>query len=526
MALDKPQVLEVEEVDAKSPNIDPAHLEHSLRAGLSYEEATYVYNFPTKEHKKVFRKVDWHLMPMLMSLYLIANLDRANLGNAKIEGLEKDLDMSGNNYNVANMLFFVPYILLEIPANTILVRFKKPSQWIGFIVTSWGIVMTCTGFVKSFAGLLVCRLLLGVFEAGFFPGACFLLSQWYPPHMTQLRMSMLYCAAAMSGAFSGLLAAGFAKMRGLGGYNGWSWIFIIEGIITVLLGVGSFWLLPDSPSRSGRWLAEPDMRYLNVLYRKHRGIRREDEKRMELPEEKVMNKKQKIKVLVSVLTDWQIFLQSLIFMASSVPTYALKFTLPQIMVNMGFSSTNAQLLSAPPYVCGAISAIVVASFADRFRWRLPFIVGPLLSLMCAYAVLFSFSANISQHVALCYTFVHVATISVYPVVPGGNTWTVNNLAGPEKRAMGIAFMIGLGNCGGIIGSLIFIGDESPRYQTGWGTCLGFIIGGIISAISLEIIYKYKNKRRDAVLESEVRAQYSEQELVRMGDRNPLFRYTL
>jgi hypothetical protein len=88
----------------------------------------------------------------------------ANLGNAKIEGLEKDLGMTGIDYNLANMLFFIPYILLEIPANTILMRFRKPSLWIGFIVTSWGIVMTCTGFVKNFPALLACRLLLGVFE--------------------------------------------------------------------------------------------------------------------------------------------------------------------------------------------------------------------------------------------------------------------------------------------------------------------------------------------------------------------------
>jgi MFS family permease len=361
--------------------------------------------------------------------------------------------------------------------------------------------------------------------------------------MTQLRMSLLYCSAAMSGAFSGLLAAGFAKMKGLGGYNGtqsstlhhdktltldtgWNWIFIIEGVMTVVLGVASFWLLPDSPSKSGKWLAEPEVKYLNLLYRKYRGIRREDRAILDLPEEKALDRKQKIKVVISVFTDWQIYLQSLIFMASSVPTYALKFTLPQIMVNMGFKSTNAQLLSAPPYIAGAISAIVVATFADRVRWRLPFIVGPLLSLMCAYAVLFSFSAKISQNVALCYTFIHLATISVYPVIPGGNTWTVNNLAGPEKRAMGVGLLIGLGNCGGIVGSFIFIGNESPRYQTGWGTALAFICLGICSACTLEAVYKLQNKRRDRMSEAEVRAKYTDQELVQMGDRSPLFRYTL
>lgn len=181
MASQKPETLE-RECDEKAPRDGSAHLEHSLEAGLSHDDTTFVHEFPEKGHQKAFRKVDWRLTPMLMSLYLIANLDRyvlpsatirleadmkfdsANLGNAKIEGLEKDLGMKGTDYNVANMLFFVPYILLEVPANTILMRFRKPSRWIGFIVTSWGIVMTCTGFVKSFAGLLICRKLLGVFK--------------------------------------------------------------------------------------------------------------------------------------------------------------------------------------------------------------------------------------------------------------------------------------------------------------------------------------------------------------------------
>jgi hypothetical protein len=108
-----------------------------------------------------------------------------------------------------------------------------------------------------------------------------------------------------------------------------------------VLGVAAFWLLPDSPSRSGKWLAEPEVKYMNLLYRKHRGIRREDQVISDNPEEKAMNRKEKVKVLVSVLTDWQIYLQSLIFMASSVPTYALKFTLPQIMVNMVSPHGNA-----------------------------------------------------------------------------------------------------------------------------------------------------------------------------------------
>ncbi|MAD84308.1 MAG: hypothetical protein CL912_15195 [Deltaproteobacteria bacterium] len=117
---------------------------------------------------------------------------------------------------------------------------------------------------------------------------------------------------------------------------GWAWIFIIEGCLTIVLGLASFWLLPDSPNFSGKWLSDIEVRYMNVLYRKYRGIRREEQKMNELPEEKTTNRRQKMKVLLSVLTDWQIYLQALIFMASSVPTYALKFTLPQIMVSLEY----------------------------------------------------------------------------------------------------------------------------------------------------------------------------------------------
>lgn len=341
--------------------------------------------------------------------------------------------------------------------------------------------------------------------------------------MTQFRMSLLYCAAAMSGAFSGLLAAGIAEMKGLGGYNGWRWIFIIEGVLTVVFGVTTFFLLPDTPAHSARWLSEAEIRYCNYLYNKYRGVRAH---RQSSDGEVVVTRVQKWKILRSVLLDWQIYLQGFIFMSSAVPTYALKFTLPQIMVNMGFNSTRAQLLSAPPYVAGAISALCVSRVADRYFWRLPFIVGPLLCLMVAYAVLFSYSAQISSHVALCYTFVHVATISVYPVVPGANTWTLNNLANSTKRAMGIAYMIALGNCGGIIGSLIFVGSERPRYQSGWGTCLAFICLGIISALTLEVTYKTLNKRRAAIPREEIEGKYSAEILDEMGDRSPLFRYTL
>lgn len=241
---------------------------------------------------------------------------------------------------------------------------------------------------------------------------------------------------------------------------------------------------------------------------------------------KLTTRRRHRRTFLSVVREWQLYPQALIFMSSSVPTYALKFTLPQIIRNMGFSNNQAQLLTVPPYFLGAFSAVFSSMLADKLRWRYPFICGPQMLLCISYAVLFVYAANIRANVALCYTFVNISTIASYPIVPGGNTWTLNNLAGQEKRAMGIAFMITMGNLGGIVGSFIFRDDEKPRYPTGWGACLGFVVAGVVSATLLELGYFTINKRRARKSEDEVRAEYTDEKLESMGNKSPLFRYSL
>lgn len=247
------------------------------------------------------------------------------------------------------------------------------------------------------------------YRAGFFPGAVFLISQWYPPHLTQVRLAIFYGAAAISGAFSGLLAAAIAKMDGLGNYEAWRWIFVVEGLMTVVLGLSCFFILPDSPSLSGRWLTEHEIRFLNRMHDKHRGGR---EKPASGP---AKQDKPQWHTLRSVLADWQIYLQSLVFISSAVPNYALKFTMPQIILNMGFTSTQAQLLTAPPYVCGAVSAVASAALADRLTWRLPFIVGPQVLLAVAYSAMLRLSGGSGRaNVAAGYFCVHLSTVGTYP----------------------------------------------------------------------------------------------------------------
>ncbi|KAI7909629.1 MFS transporter [Pyricularia oryzae] len=490
---------------------------------LSEDDARFLSNFPPEDHKKVIRKVDLRLIPMLMILYLMTYLDKTNIGNAKIEGLLTSLNMTGDQYNIALSVFFPPYILAEVPSNIIIQKFKRPSTYMGIIIFSWGIIMTLTGVVHNFAGLVVVRFLLGLFEAGFFPGAILMISQWYLPNETQSRIALLYSSAATGGAVSGLLAFAIAKMKGLAGLEGWRWIFIIEGLLTVIVGVACFWLLIDKPSLSSAWLTADEIRYLELrqLARNPTAFKAEDGH--------IATKKHSHfdkQALVAALTDWKIYLLTLGSWSNAVPNYAMKFTMPTIVRSMGFSSAQAQLMTMPPYIVGAISAFIISALADRRGWRMPFIIGPQLAVAAAFIILFTKAAEIESNVALCYFAVTLANAGMYPVFPGVNAWNVANQAGPAKRAVSIGLLICTGNIGGVVGSYIYKDDEAPRYVTGYGTSLAFVGSGIVAVALLEFLLWTSNERNAKLTEDEVHSKYTDEELELLGDRSPLFKYAL
>lgn len=154
---------------------------------------------------------------------LFSFIDRSNIGNARIAGLTTDLDMRGTMFNVALLVFYIPYILVDVPSNLLLKKFKA-GIYLPSLITVWGIVCCFMGFTKSYAGLIVCRLLLGMFEGGILGGVIIYLAMFYRRHEMLLRSGLFYCAAPLSGAFGGLLASGLAQIE-VGGYNKWPWIF-------------------------------------------------------------------------------------------------------------------------------------------------------------------------------------------------------------------------------------------------------------------------------------------------------------
>lgn len=224
-------------------------------------------------------------------------------------------------------------------------------------------------------------------------------------------------------------------MDGIRGVAGWRWIFLLEGAVTVAAGLVMPLLIIDTPERA-KWLSDDEKRFIDLRLRLS-GVRSATQE----------GDKFSWKLLYQTMTDWKICLGILLAWANSAPNAAFKFTMPQIIKQLGFSTANSQLLTIPPYVCGGISAWLVGRFADKFHWRMPFIVGPMSILTIALAVLFSQSPKVGHNVPAMYVGVVLAQIGIYPLLPGISAWVGNNLAPSWKRSIGLAWLLAAGNVG-------------------------------------------------------------------------------
>lgn len=224
-------------------------------------------------------------------------------------------------------------------------------------------------------------------------------------------------------------------MDGLRGVDGWRWIFLIEGAVTIACGLSMPFLIVDTPERAS-WLDSDEKRFVDLRLRLS-GVRTTTQE----------GDKFSWKLLAKTMLDWKIFLGILLAWANSVPNAAFKFTMPQIIKELGFSTTKAQLLTIPPYFCGGVSAWLTGRLADKFTWRMPFILGPLVTLATALAVLFRYSPNVADHVPVMYFGVVLAQIGIYPLLPGISAWIGNNLGTSWKRSIGIAWLLAAGNFG-------------------------------------------------------------------------------
>ena len=462
---------------------------------------------PSMTERKLMARIDFRIIPVLSILYLLAFLDRTNIANANIFGLSKELGLDGthqNKYNTALTIFFVPYILFEIPSNVLLKKLK-PHIWLPACMFTFGLVTVCQGLVQNYSGLLATRFFLGLAESGMFPGSFYLISMWYKRSEAQRRFSFFFSSTSLAGAFGGLLASAIGKMSGMRGYAGWRWVFILEGTLTCVVALLFVFLIPDFPENA-KWLSEEERTYVRARLQKDQG-------------RNAVERPIGIRDIINVFKDFKIFIGGFMYFGLIVPAYGYAFFAPGIIQTYGYSQIGTQLHSVPPWACAFAFAMIVAYFSDKAKHRFAFAIFPICIAISGFAILLRVHDN--RHVQ--YAALFLVAMGAYSAMPVIVCWFNMNLGGHHRRAVGTGWQIGFGNIGGIIATYAFLAKDKPLYKPGYSICISFICLSAASCVAYLVSILVQNRNRDRMPRDLGLTEYEKTE---MGDMSPEYRYLL
>ncbi|KAF9020666.1 MFS general substrate transporter [Hymenopellis radicata] len=458
------------------------------------------------EKKALYRKIDWHLLPILVLLFTMSFVDRGNIGNALSLGLVHDLNLQiGVRANMVTALFYIAYAAFEVPSQ-IMLKLTRPSLWIPGTMMAWGIVMTLSCLVKSYNTLLVCRFFLGMTEAGIVPGAMFYLSLWYPRADMAQRAAYMLSTAAVGLAWGGILAYGINKLNGRGDLKGWAWIFAIEGILTCVFAAIGLAFMHDYPE-TAKFLTEKERAQVKALLK---------------ADSKGAPTAFRWKYLLDALKDWKVYVLTCVYLGVLTTTFDIALFLPTIIRDIGYSAANAQLLLVPPHCLAWPITIGTSILSDRFNMR-----GPFLMIFSSIGMIgFGMLRSSVGTGAVGYVAVFFAVIGTATCIPISVTWISTNAGGEMKRAATLGIVLGTGSLGGIIASFTFRTKDAPKYHLGHNVALGML--GLIFASSALLTFTYwrLNKAKRLRCEGEKIDDSRAHEFSDLNDASPLFRYTI
>ncbi|KAI9739608.1 MAG: hypothetical protein M1834_006326 [Cirrosporium novae-zelandiae] len=459
---------------------------------------------PHTTEKKLMTRVDLRIIPFLSIMYLLAFLDRTNIANAKIYNMVEDLNLNGTKYNTALTIFFIPYILFEIPSN-ILLKKLRPHIWLSICLFLFGLITVCQGLVQSYSGLLATRFFLGLAETGMFPGCFYLIGMWYKRSEAQRRYSFFFSSTTLAGAFGGLLASAIGEMDGLRGYSGWRWIFILEGTLTCVVGIIFFFLLPDFVE-DAKWLSEPERQYIKARLVSEQG-------------KSGVEYHFGVADVLAVFKDPKIIIGGFMYFGLIVPAYGYAYFAPGIIKGYGYSTVSTQLHSVPPWAAAFVFAMVIAYISDKTRHRFAFTILPICVALAGFGILI----NVHHNTRLEYGALFLATMGCYSAMPVIVCWFNMNLGGHLRRSVGSAWQVSFGNIGGIIATYAFLSKDAPYYRPGYIICISFLCLSVISCVVYLIACLTQNRNRDRSVRD---VGLTEWEKTKMGDGNPEYRYLI
>ncbi|KAF5011453.1 hypothetical protein FDECE_2442 [Fusarium decemcellulare] len=427
----------------------------------------------TAKEKRLVQKIDLYVLPWLCITYALSLIDRSNIAAAKIVGMEIDLDLTGDRYNVALLIFFIPYIITEIPSNAI-IRRVGTQKYLAILITSWGAIAMCFGFINSYGQLITLRVLLGIFEGGFNPACIYIISSWYKRYEVQQRLSIWFVFGSVVSGFTGIISYGLSLMEGVGDLRGWRWVFVIPGIVTVLLAVPIFFFVAEFPEKA-KWLNLDELNLVRQRLLEDRGEALEEPATM--------------RAFLEAATDWKVYVLSLLLMIPTATTYALSFFSPSILASFSFNVTMSQVLTTPPYVFGAIVSVLTGMVADRVRLRSPFIIGYSMLHIAGLAMIGWGATQATKYAGM---FLAIAGSNC--AIPSALAFLANNVVGTSKRQFAVPIQTVFGGIGGIIGSMIFRREDYPGYRPGLYASFGLMALNAVLAGGLGVFFWLQNRK--------------------------------
>jgi D-galactonate transporter len=417
----------------------------------------------------VYRKVTWRLLPFLMLCYVVAYLDRVNIGFAKLEMLD-DLGFSETIYGIGAGMFFIGYFLFEVPSNIVLHRVGA-RVWIGRIMITWGLVSAAFMFVTSAATFYTLRFLLGVAEAGFYPGIILYLTYWYPSYRRARMIALFMTAIPVSGIFGGPLSGAImASLDRVNGWAGWQWLFLLEAVPALIMGVAVILYL-DNGIRAAKWLTGEDARLL--------------ERRLEEDNAGVVAHRS----VRAVLGDPRIWHMNVIYFCVVMGQYGLTFWMPTLLQSAGVRGTlQIGLLTALPYTVAVVAMLLFGRSADARRERRWHAAIPLL----LGAVGLSLTALAGTHTALAVVCLSIAAAGL--MSSGPLFWGLPTaFLGGAAAAAGIAAINSVGNLAGFASPYIvgWLKDATHSPETGlYVIAVVQVVGALaILAVPKELVSK-------------------------------------
>ena len=424
--------------------------------------------------KRTLRKITWRIVPFIMILYLIAYIDRVNIGFAAIT-MKEDLGFTASILGFGAGIFFLGYFLFEVPSNIILHKVGA-RIWIARVMVTWGIIAGGMAFVESSTSFYVMRFLLGVAEAGFFPGIILYLSYWFPARNRAGVIALFMAAAPIATAIGSPISAALLEMHGIMGLAGWQWMFLIEAIPAVILGVVVFFYMTDRPEKAA-WL-KPDEREWLV-----KTMQAEDANKGDQQHHSILRG----------LANPRVLALALIYFGTSAGLYTLGIWAPQIIKELGVSSMTVGLLNAIPPIISVVAMILWSRHSDKTNERTWHVA--LAGLTAAVGLAIAASTGSMFGLIAALTIVNVGISCSKPPLWSMPTMFLSGAA----AATGIATINSIGNLGGFAGPAMigWVKDQTGSFAGGLYFVAGLLI--LSTVLTLVLSFTQKNKANSAEL---------------------------